>query len=179
MTNIAAPRPPAITVDGTAPFTPEEIIQQLRTLQQHVPDYAPLPVPASGSLQAVANVDDELVQAGISALGASTSLSSALGHDAEAVRLQRDDVSRWRAVEDELRTTLQGVAAGNLQRRHRLGLTTLQTYSIARQLVRHPQHANLLPHVATMRRMNKIGRRKPDTTPATPAPTPQPTTPQH
>ena len=153
---------------------PEEIIQQLRTLQQHVPDYAPLPTVAAGSLQAVASVSDDMVQAGISALGASTSLSSALGHDSETTRLERDDISRWRAVEDELRTTLQGVTAGNLKRRHRLGLTTLQTYSIARQLIRHPQHANLIPHVNTMRRLNKMGRRKLETTPETPTPNPNP-----
>ncbi|HEX9981981.1 MAG TPA: hypothetical protein VGF69_01835, partial [Thermoanaerobaculia bacterium] len=38
--------------------------------------------------------------------------------------------------EDELRTLLEGVSAANLIRRHRLGVTVLQAYSISRQLVR-------------------------------------------
>jgi hypothetical protein len=71
-----------------------------------------------------------------------------------------DDSTRWTAVEDELRALLKGVAAGNLTRRHRLGLTALQVYSICRQLVRKPEHADLLPHVAEMRRHNRFGRKR-------------------
>jgi len=59
---------------------------------------------------------------------------------------------------------LRGVAAANLSRRHRVGLITLQTYSISRQLVRKKAHADLLPHVDGMRRLNKFaanaGRRR-------------------
>ena len=62
------------------------------------------------------------------------------------------------------RTMLRGVAAANLSRRHRVGLITLQTYSISRQLVRKKAHANLLPHVDGMRHLNKFaansGRRR-------------------
>ena len=73
--------------------------------------------------------------------------------NADEVLIERDDTGRWSAVEDELRAMLQGVAAANLSRRHRVGLITLQTYSISRQLVRNKAHADLLPHVDGMRRL--------------------------
>ena len=42
----------------------------------------------------------------------------------------------------------------------RVGLAVLQVYSIARQLVRKKEHADLLPHVENMRRTNPFGRRR-------------------
>lgn len=86
---------------------------------------------------------------------------------------------RWNAVENELRTMLKGVAAANLARRHRLGLGALQTYSIARQLVRKKEHADLLPLVEEMRRLNPFGRKRVSqdvAKPTEPAPVLPPTT---
>jgi hypothetical protein len=54
----------------------------------------------------------------------------------------------------------KGVAAANLSRRYRLGITALQTYAIARQLVRQSEHADLMPHVEAMKRASKFGRRR-------------------
>ena len=68
---------------------------------------------------------------------------------------------------------LQGVIAGILTRRHRVGLASLQTYSITRQLVRHEDHADLLPHLHEMKRLNRLGRRQRRAA-AEPAPAPQP-----
>ena len=85
-------------------------------------------------------------------------------------RLQSND-----AVEDELKAMLAGVSAGNLVRRYRLGLTSMQAYYIARQLVRQAEHAVLLPYVKAMREANKFGRKRrtrPADTPVTPAPAP-------
>jgi hypothetical protein len=72
------------------------------------------------------------------------------------------------------------VAAANLLRRHRIGLTALQTYQAARQLVRSDEHAHLLPLVAEMKRLNRFGKKRPvkaaapqpAATPAPPATTP-------
>ena len=77
---------------------------------------------------------------------------------------------------------LEGVSAAILARRYRIGLATLQAYSIARQLVRKKENADLLPHVENMRRTNRFGRKRPvasaaPETPA-PAPTPPPTSPK-
>ena len=172
---VNAPQPAAISADGTVPFTPEQVVEQLRILKQHIPDFGPLPVPEAMSLRRVAHVNDDLVQAATNTVGASPYLSAAVGREAPAMRDERVDIGRWRAVEDELRTMYKGVASANLSRRHRLGLTTLQAYSIARQLVRQREHAHLLPHIEEMRRVSRFGRKRrpqPEDEPAVPTPAP-------
>ncbi|HEX9981936.1 MAG TPA: hypothetical protein VGF69_01610 [Thermoanaerobaculia bacterium] len=164
-----------IIPDNVATLTPEQFTEQVRALRQHVPGFAPLAVPQSVGLHRSANVDDSLVQAGISAVAASSAISSALGRTGDDLTQERAEVIRWRVAEDELRTLLEGVSAANLIRRHRLGVTVLQAYSISRQLVRTENFADLLPHVDTMRRLNKLGRRK-RVEVAPPAPKPVATT---
>ena len=167
------PKPAAIAADGTKPLTPEEIVEQLRVIRLHIPDFGPLAVPDAVSLRSVAHVDDVVIQAATNSVGASPRISAVLGTDAETLRAERQEVSRWSAVEDEARTLLQGIASANLVRRHRLGLTSLQAYAIARQLVRRTEHAHLLPHVEAMRQRFRSRRVKT----AEPAEAAAPTTP--
>jgi hypothetical protein len=115
------------------------------------------------------------VQAAINSLGASDGVQNVLGVTPSEVQRETEDAARWTAVEDELRAMLSGVAAANLIRRHRIGLVTLQTYNICCQLVRKKEHANLMPHVETMKRLNKFGRKRAKTAPQ-PEPQPVPTT---
>jgi hypothetical protein len=180
MIQIPNPKIPAVAAAGTEPFAPEQIVENLRLLRQHVPDFGPLPVPSAKSLRTTAAIPAELVLASINTVGASQHIAAAITTDAPTLLAEREDVARWSAVEDELRTMLEGVAAANLARRHRLGLAALQTYSIARQLVRKKEHADLLPHVENMRRANRFGRRRTPpqkVTPPQPAPVPVPTAP--
>ncbi|HYC93147.1 MAG TPA: hypothetical protein VEO54_28335 [Thermoanaerobaculia bacterium] len=158
--NTMSPKPAAVAVDGKEPFTPEQIVEQLRMLRQHIPDFGPLTVPDARSLRKTAHVDARFMQAAINTIGAERAVSDAIGRSADVVAAEREDVGRWSAVEDELRAMLQGVAAATLTRRHRLGLIALQTYGITRQLVRNPEYSALLPHVDGMRRMNKFRRRR-------------------
>jgi hypothetical protein len=167
------PKPAEIAANGGVPLTPEQIVEQLRVLRQHIPDFGPLPLQQEISLRRAANVHVELVQAATNTVGASPFLEGAIGKDAATLRVEHEDVSRWSAVQDELQTMYKGVAAANLTRRYRLGLTSLQAYSIARQLVRQSEHADLLPHVEAMRRASKFGRRRRAAQPA-PAPPPVP-----
>ncbi|MEA2491649.1 MAG: hypothetical protein QOH21_3441 [Acidobacteriota bacterium] len=151
---------PAISADGTEPLTPEQIVEHLRTLRPHIPEFGPLPVSDAQSLRRAAHVADDLVQAATNTVGASPLVATAIGKSADVLRIDREDVSRWSNVEHELETMLKGVAAANLGRRYRLGLAALQTYSITRQLVRQSENADLLPHVEAMRRVNTFGRRR-------------------
>jgi hypothetical protein len=153
------PKAAAVAADGTTPFTPEQIVEQLRMLRQHVPDFGPLPVPESVALRNVARTNAEMTHAAINTIGAAPHLVPTIGRGVEELRAEEGDVGRWRAVEDELAAMLSGVKAANLARRHRLGLATLMTYHITRQLVRKKEHADLLPHVQAMRRANRFGRR--------------------
>ncbi len=169
---------PAIAVDGTTPLTPEQIVEQLRLLSLHVPDFGPLPIPSARALRTTANLDPEFVYASIDTIGASQQVASAVDGNPKALGAESTDVARWSTVETALKVMFEGVAAANLARRHRLGLTALQVYGIARQLVRKKEHADLLPHVERMRSTNRFGVRKRETKkevkPPQPAPVPAP-----
>lgn len=155
-------------------ITPEAMVEQLRALRLQIPEYTQLPNADAATMRRAANIDANFVQATINAIGASPSVQSALGRTPEALRQESEDAARWTAVEDELRAMLKGVIATNLTRRHRIGLTALQTYSISRQLIRQQQHADLLPHVQEMKRLNRIGRRRKPAVAPQPAPQPTP-----
>jgi hypothetical protein len=155
------PKPAPVAADGTEPFTPEQIVEHLRTLRLHIPDFGALTAPDSRSLRRTAHVDPKFVQAALNTIGAESAVKSAVGRSTEALTVDREDVGRWSAVEDELAAMLKGVASANLVRRHRIGLIALQAYRISRELVRNPDFAALTPHVEGMRRMNKFRRRRP------------------
>jgi hypothetical protein len=157
----------------TQPITPEELVETLRALRQRIPGYVQLPIPDAKSVRAVANLDPQFKQSAINAVGASELVTQAVGLTAEELRQMNDDADHWSAAADELRAMLQGVIAGILTRRHRVGLASLQTYNITRQLVRHEDHSDLLPHLHEMKRLNRFGRRRRKAS-TEPAPPPQP-----
>jgi hypothetical protein len=147
------------TESNNTPITPEEMVEQLRALRRQIPEYSQLTNANAATLRRAASIDGNFVQATINAIGASSAVQSALGKTPEMLRQEAEDAGRWTAVEDELRAMLKGVIAANLTRRHRIGLTALQTYSISRQLVRQQEHSDLLPHMQEMKRLNRLGRR--------------------
>src|SRR4029077_19127777 len=148
----------AATPDTT--LTPEALVEQLRALRLQVPDYTHLPIADKLTMRRAANASPEMVQASINTVGASPELTGAVGRSADDLRTDTEEAARWTAVEDELRTFLQGISATNLVRRHRIGLTALQVYSMSRQLVRQKEHAALQPHVDLMKQLNKFGKKR-------------------
>jgi hypothetical protein len=76
-------------------------------------------------------------------------------------------------VRDELKATLDGVNSAVFTMKHSLGQSILLTYTVSKKLVKVPQHADLLPHVALMRKTNRLGRSRKTQTPV-PAPPPAP-----
>ena len=144
--------------------TPEQLVEQLRALKVHIPDFAPLTQQESANLRRTAGVHDELIQAAANAAGASPVVTNVIGTDAGTILNERVEVARWSAVEAELRTMYKGIAASNLARRHRLGQSTMQAYLISRELVKQREHADLLPHVQEMKRVRRLGRRRNTTT---------------
>jgi hypothetical protein len=86
-----------------------------------------------------------------------------------------DAIARWSLVREELKATLDGVTSAVLTMKHTLGQSALLTYAVSKKLVRTPKHADLLPHVALMRKTNRLGRsRKAQTQTPAPAPAPNP-----
>jgi hypothetical protein len=156
------------------PISPDSLIAQLRVLRDQIPGYQHLPVLDAKSIRRVAYVDVDFMQASFNAIGASDIVQGAAQQSADDLRQELDVAGRWTQVADELRTMLQGVEGANLDRRHRLGLTALQVYSISRQLVRKKENRGLLPHVAEMKRLNKFGKKRKKAVAPAPQPSPAP-----
>ena len=163
---------------GSQPLDPEAIAEQIRALRSHVPEYVHLPIANVRALRGAANVNPDFVQASINAAGATNVIQTLFGQTPPELRHETEEAARWTVVEDEARALLQGIATGNVVRRHRIGLTALQTYGVVRQLARKPEFQFLLPHLKEMQRKNRFGGKK-AAAPATPQqpPTPSSTTP--
>ena len=146
------------------------MVEQLRALRQQIPEFVQLPNNRElKQMRRLVNLNAAFAHEAISAVGASDTVQLVVGNTPDELHQAEDEVGRWSAVESELRSMLRGVAAANLVRRHRFCHVAMQAFNVSKQLVRQDQHANLLPHVESMSRIRKYGRRR-----AKPAEPPQP-----
>ena len=142
--------------DPTTPITPDEAVQILRALQARIqpPDDSRV---ATKSF-VMAGVDPHFITASINAIGAVDAVQTAVGRSAEDVRQEAETAARWTAVTDELRTMLAAATTADRTRRLNLGLVSLQTYSICKQLDRDKTRSpQVRAHLLEMRRLNKLG----------------------
>ena len=138
----------------------KELVEALRQFVPLIPDYTHLSNDQIYALRRAATLDPEWVQEAVNAIGASPTVERAVGDTYEDLREEIADISRWTDVEQQLYAMLKGVRAANLVRRHRIGLKALQAYGIIRQLIRQPEHRDLLTHFEKLKQMNKLGKRK-------------------
>jgi hypothetical protein len=171
-TNISQEQAAAAATAEIQPITPEELIETVRALRLRIPDFGQMSVVDARAVRTSASLYAPFKEAAIAAVGASEPVTAAVGLSAEELHKLNDEAGRWSAAEDELKALTQGVAAANLRRRHRVGLAALQAYSITRQLVRHADHSDLLPHLDAMKQTSRFGKKRRATTPTTPEPTP-------
>jgi hypothetical protein len=158
------------------PSDPAILIAQVRAMRELIPDFTHLPVPERKSLAVVAGTDPEFVRASINSATDSPIVEQAIGRTPEALQQETVSAQAWTSLEDEVRGLLAGLVSGNLIRRNRIGEAALTAYAVARRLVRRKEHVNLVPHVETMKRLNRFGvGKKVAATPASPAPAPTPT----
>jgi len=170
----------AATAAEDPAMTPEAIVEQLRVLQGHIPNYVQLSVPDAATLRTASNLHPDFSQAAIDAVGASPRLEATVGQSAETMQSTLEAAARLAKVEEELKAMLDGVSSSILTLRHSVGHAALMAYEVSKRLVKEPEHANLLPHVASMRKTNRFGRNrkaKAQTPAPAPAPVPVPTTP--
>jgi hypothetical protein len=166
---------PTESAAATAPVDAATLIAQVRAMREQIPDYTQLPTGARRNLAVVAGTNPDFVRASINSVAESLNVEQALGRTPEDLRQETVDAQGWTDLEDEIRALLQGVVSGNMVKRNRIGEAALAAYAIARRLSRQKQHANLLPHVETMRRLNRFGVKKAKASvPATRAPLPEP-----
>ena len=145
----------------TPMLTPEQVVEQLRLLRQQIPEFVQLPNNREmKQLRRTASLNVAFAHEAINAVGASDIVQNVIGNTPDELHQAEDEVARWTAVESEMRSMLRGVVAANVVRRHRLCHAALQAFNVSKQLVRQEEHANLLPHVESMSRIRKFGRRR-------------------
>jgi hypothetical protein len=170
-----SPKQTAADTPPAAPnLEPEQFVEQLRALRAQVAEVSPLTSDQRKLLRQQATMSDSVILASISVIGASDTITSAVGTPAGDVRVMVANADRWDAVENELKATLNGVAGANLIRRQKIAIIAAQAYGIGKQLARVPQNADLVPHVAEVKHQRTLARRKKRATqtPGTPAPAP-------
>ncbi len=166
-------QPAADPTPAPSTTSPDAIVAQLRAIRQLIPEYQQLPATDRKALGIVAKGNSaDFVQSSINTVGASPIIEQALGQSPEELRQDTTDAQNWSVVEDEARALLNGIVAGNLVRFHRIGSSALAAYGLAKRLIRRPAHADLIPHVELMKKLNKIGTGKKPKTAVTPAPAP-------
>ena len=165
--------PAADMPQQTPSLTPEAIVEQVRAISGQIPEAVPMTPDQRDSIRSHARTakNGEILQTTISLVGTTDVISNAVGSDADGVRQLCDDSNRWAVVEDELRSLLNGVSSANLIRRQQLAAIADTAYGVGLQLARNPEHAAVVPHVQEIKRLRSLSRRKkPATTPQTPAP---------
>ena len=143
-----------------ATLAPEEIVDQLRVISTRMGEVTPLTSAQRKALRGRIRTSNPILQASINVIGALDNVSQAVGQPADEVRSLQSEANRWTAVEDELRTMLNGVSGANLIRRLRIDVLAAQAYAIGTQLARDPANAILLPHVEEIKRLKRFSRRK-------------------
>jgi hypothetical protein len=158
--------------------TPEEIIQQLRLLQQRIPQFEQLPLSARKLLR-LSSISPAFEQGMLSAIDKSSALQAVVGQTPVDLRQESSDIARWSSVLDEVSALVKGMNNALTTRRYNLGQALLQAYQASRQLVRTKQHAELIPHVDSLKGLNKFGRKRAETSSpqSQPGPLPVPKTP--
>jgi hypothetical protein len=157
------PRNPNAAADVPQPapmLEPEAVVELLRAIRVQIGDVTPLTGSERQQLRRRAHTSNPVLQASINMIGAHDQVSLAVAQPADGVRRMYDEANRWTAVEDELRTMLQGIAGANLVRRQRVVLIAGQAYNIGAQLARDPANAMLRPHVEEIKRLKRVTRRK-------------------
>ena len=165
------PNAAADTPQPTPGISADALIEQLRTLKSQIPAVTPMTPQERQNVRNRARTSHDVLKASISVIGADGMVSQAIGQPPDAVQELVDESVRWQRAEDELRAMLNGVAGANLVRRERLSALASRACGIGTQLAKDPDHVALVPHVEEVKRLRKLERRKkPATTPQTPAP---------
>src|SRR5436305_10909465 len=168
--------PAADTPQPPVKLTPENILEQLRTMRSQMDEVTPLDKTQRQQLkQRARRQPANVVELSIGVISKSGTVAQAVGQPADDVLQLQTDVGRWAMVAAELRAFFQGVEGANLVRRERLAFMAYQAYSFGSQLVRAPANAELVTQVEEIKRLKVIARRKkPAASPQSPSPTPAP-----
>jgi len=158
-------------LSGTGAVTPDAAIEQIRALRATLPEVATLTPQQRKMLRNSSQTAPPIVQSSLNVIGVSSVVSSAVGQSIENVRRLQQQAILWKAVEEEARNLVAGLAGANALRRDQLALLGINAYAIAAQAARVPENEVLVSHVVEIRRMKRIARRKKGAKPEPSTPT--------
>jgi len=166
------PNAAADTPQPAKPLTADVAIEQIRSFRAQLPAVGTLTAKQRRlPLRNATQISAPIVQASLNVIGVSEVVSSAIGQPLENVRALQQDAILWKAVEEEARNLVTGIAGANALRSQKLAELGQQAYNIASQVAKVPENEVLVSHVEEIRRLKRIARRS--RKPVTPAP-PQP-----
>jgi hypothetical protein len=157
--------------------TSEQFIDELRALMARVPDLPSLTPQARRALQRLGRVSASEAQAAINVVQASDKVAGTVD-EMDEIHGMLDAANRWTAAESELKAAWQKITDANLVRRRRIANFISQTFGISTLLARHPEYADLAPHVQQVRRLRRSHHRRKAAAQAPEAEAPAPVTPK-
>jgi hypothetical protein len=145
---------------AVAPAAPPVMVEArmlaagLRYLQQRIPKFTQLTVREKRSRARAANLDPEFMEAGLQTAEVWPETKSIVGRSAEELREEDAEIRRWDGTLVELQAFMSGIAAANLNRKHRLGAAILLIYGVVgTQLRGEPEdRAFMRPYYDNMKR---------------------------
>jgi hypothetical protein len=146
--NAAVEIPASSYSDGAQAF-----VDQLRRMRETIPHFA-IPTLKSGrqTLNSLASLPAPFIE--LTAMARTNSVSLVRG-GATTPAETRDLMAygdAYNPVADELEAMAQFIRYSIAAAKAKAGVEALTTYALARRLARRPEHADLAPHVADMRR---------------------------
>ena len=170
------PNAAADTPQPQTALTPDAAIAQIKAMRAQLPQVGTLTPQERAKLRNSAQTSEPIVQSSLNVIGVSDVVQAALGQPLDTVRALQQDAILWKAVEEEARNLVTGLAGANAMRRHTLATIGAQAYAIGSQVAKVPENEVLISHVEDIRRMKRIARRRKPATPAPQQPSPTPST---
>lgn len=162
-----------INSSTTTPLAPDAAIEQIRSFRAQLPAVATLTAKQrKGGLRNSSETSEPIVQASLNVIGVSDVVSTAIGLPIENVRTLQQEAILWKAVEEEARNLVTGLAGANALRRQKLAELGQQAYNIGTQMAKVPENEVLVSHVEEIKRLKKLARRKKSAAPSPQQPSP-------
>ena len=150
-------------------------IEEIRGLREKFPNLViPTSPRASQRLSRVASVPSPFVELFAVSIKNNPLLARSGGLDPDQIRDLKDYAEAYAPVADELEALAAFVRHSVAVARHKVGSEALATYVVAGRLSKLPQHADLAPHVADMKRALRVRRKAKEDAEPNPAPTTPP-----
>jgi hypothetical protein len=150
-------------------------IEEVRAMRQKLPNFViPTFKGERKLLTKAASVPAAFVELFAVGIKNNPLLARSGGLDPDQIRDLKDYAEAYAPVADELEALAAFVRHSVTVARHKVGSEALATYVVAGRLSKLPQHADLAPHVADMKRALRVKRKAKVEEEPTPAPTTPP-----